>query len=45
MIGATVVGNPAATVITSSPSLILFFPKYSEVKAEKASKLAAEQKL
>ena len=35
-------GKPAATVITSSPSLILFLPKDSDVSAEKANRFAAE---
>ena len=36
------VGKPAATVIISSPSFILFSPKYSDVSAENANKFAAE---
>ena len=44
MIGATVVGNPAATVITSS----FFYPPIAElweVKAMKARRLAEEPEL
>ena len=41
-IGATVVGNPAATVITSSPGLIRSSPSFHEVSVEKANKFAAD---
>src|SRR5271157_3272569 len=40
MMGLTVVGNPAARVITSSPGLSLRSPSLGEVKAEKATRLA-----
>ena len=40
--GATVVGNPAATVMTSSPGKILFPFSKGEVSAIKASKLAED---
>lgn len=45
MIGATVVGNPAATVITSSPFFILLSPSFGEVKAIKAKRFADEPEL
>ena len=44
-IGFTVVGKPAATVITSSPCLILRFPKLSDVNDEKAIRLADDPEL
>ena len=40
--GATVVGKPAATVMTSSPRRMRRSPRRGEVKAENASKLAEE---
>ena len=40
--GATVVGNPAATVMTSSPRRIRRSPSLSDVSAMKASRLADE---
>ncbi|WP_374705129.1 MULTISPECIES: hypothetical protein [Microcystis] len=43
--GLTVVGKPAATVMTSYPSLSCFSPSLGEVKALKATKLAEEQEL
>ena len=42
MTGVTVVGNPAATVITSSPRKILRSPKSGDVSAIKASRLAED---
>ena len=45
IIGFTVVGNPEATVITSSPFLILSTPYFSEVRDEKAIKFAEEPEL
>src|SRR5664280_2416269 len=42
MIGLTVVGNPAANVITSSPGFSLRSPSLGEVKAENATRLADE---
>ena len=42
IIGATVVGKPAATVITSSPLLICLSPKSGEVNVMKANRLADE---
>ena len=44
-IGATVVGNPAATVMTSSPLQMRFSPNKGEVKVWNASKLAEEPEL
>ena len=38
MIGATVVGNPAATVMTSSPGQIRFSPSFGDVSAMKAKR-------
>ena len=43
--GVTVVGNPAATVITSSPRRICRSPRRGDVKAIKAPKLAEEPEL
>ena len=40
MIGFTVVGKPAATVITSSPGLIALLPKLGLVKVVKARRFA-----
>ena len=40
MMGLTVVGKAAATVITSSPSLIFFSLRRGEVRAENANKFA-----
>src|ERR1017187_10845050 len=40
MIGLTVVGNPAATVMTSSPGLSLRSPSLGEVRALIATRLA-----
>ena len=45
MIGATVVGKPAATVMTSSPGRTARSPRSGEVSAIKASKFAAEPEL
>ena len=42
MIGLTVVGKDAATVITSSPFCIALSFNFEEVKVEKAIKLADE---
>ena len=44
-IGFTVVGNPAATVITSSPALMAFSLCKWEVNEEKANKLAEDPEL
>ena len=43
--GVTVVGNPAATVITSSPLLIRRSPNFGDVKAINANKFADEPEL
>jgi len=43
--GVTVVGNPAATVITSSPGFNLLLPSLGEVKTAIANKLAEEPEL
>jgi hypothetical protein len=40
MIGATVVGNPAQAVMTSSPGRMRRSPSWCEVKAEKATRFA-----
>src|ERR1035438_623649 len=40
MIGLTVVGNPAATVMTSSPARNLQSPSEGEVRHESATRLA-----
>src|SRR5664279_2141483 len=45
MIGLTVVGNPAATVITSSPGFNLRSPSLGEVSALTATRLADEPEL
>src|ERR1700686_3440790 len=45
MIGLTVVGKPAATVITSSPARSLRSPSAGEVKQERAARLADEPEL
>src|SRR5581483_12512031 len=45
MIGLTVVGKPAATVMTSSPGLIWRSPRRGEVRQEKAQRLADEPEL
>jgi hypothetical protein len=45
MIGATVVGNPAATVMTSSSFFIRSSPNLLEVRAMKARRLADEPEL
>ena len=42
MIGLIVVGNPEATVITSSPFLICLSPSSGAVKTENAIRLALE---
>src|SRR3981081_707981 len=44
-IGLTVVGNPAATVITSSPGFRRRSPSFGEVKALRATRLVAEPDL
>ena len=41
-IGFTVVGKPAATLITSSPCLMARSPNLDEVSAEKAKRFADE---
>ena len=41
-IGLIVVGNPAATVMTSSPGLMAFEPSLGEVRLAKAIKLAED---
>jgi hypothetical protein len=43
--GATVVGKPAATVITSSPRWIRRSPRSGEVRAMKAKRFAEEPEL
>ena len=45
MIGFIVVGNPAATVITSSKGFIALSLSLEEVRVEKAIKLAEEPEL
>ena len=45
MMGVTVVGNPAATVITSSPFLTRLSPRRGEVRAMKARRLAEDPEL
>ncbi len=45
MIGLTVVGKPAATVITSSPGLSRRSPSFGEVRAVTASRSADEPEL
>jgi hypothetical protein len=45
MIGFTVVGNPAATVMTSSPGIRRRSPSFGDVSAVKATKLAEEPEL
>src|ERR1035438_3543456 len=45
MIGLTVVGKPAATVITSSPGLSRRSPSFGEVSALTARRLAEEPEL
>ncbi|CAM5444568.1 hypothetical protein SCALM49S_05933 [Streptomyces californicus] len=45
MIGLTVVGNPAATVITSSPGRSLRSPSTGEVRAVSARRFAEEPEL
>ena len=45
IIGFTVVGNPAATVIISSPGRSLLAPNFSEVSDVIANKLADEPEL
>ena len=45
IIGATVVGNPAATVITSSPRFTLRSPSSGEVNAINARRFAEEPEL
>jgi hypothetical protein len=45
MTGATVVGKPAATVITSSPLKICLSPSKGEVKAINARRFAEEPEL
>ena len=45
MIGLTVVGKPAATVMTSSPGLSRRSPSFGEVRAVRASRLADEPEL
>ena len=42
MLGFIVVGNPAATVITSSPFLIALSPNFGEVSVLNATKFADE---
>ena len=42
IIGFTVVGKPAATVITSSPGWSRRLPRAGEVRAESASRLALD---
>ena len=41
-IGLTVVGKPAATVITSSPFLIALVPSFGDVSVENATRFAEE---
>ena len=43
--GATVVGNPAAAVMTSSPGLIWRGPSFELVRAAQARRLAEEPEL
>ncbi len=43
--GLTVVGKPAAAVITSSPGVRRRSPSIGEVRAEKATRLAEEPEL
>src|ERR1700722_10349030 len=45
MIGLTVVGKPAATVMTSSPARSLRSPSEGDVKLESATRLADEPEL
>src|ERR1700749_3850252 len=45
MMGLTLVENPAATVITSSPGWIWRSPRRGEVRQEKAQRLAEEPEL
>src|ERR1035437_7516875 len=45
MIGLTVVGNPAATVMTSSPAESLRSPSDGEVRHERAARLAEDPEL
>src|SRR3990172_8306364 len=45
MMGFTVVGKPAATVITSSPGFRARSPNFGEVSAEKASRFADDPEL
>src|SRR6266446_320908 len=45
MIGLTVVGNPAATVMTSSPIESLRSPSDGEVRHERAARLAEDPEL
>jgi hypothetical protein len=45
MIGFTVVGKPAATVITSSPGTSLREPRMREVSPETAGRFADEPEL
>ena len=40
--GLTVVGNPAAVVITSSPFFKRFFPSFGDIRAEIARRFALE---
>ena len=44
-IGFTVVGNPLATVITSSPFFMARLPSFGEVSADIANKFALEPEL
>src|SRR5271170_7941326 len=43
--GFTVVGNPAATVITSSPGLNWRSPRLGDVRQDKATRLAEDPEL
>src|ERR1700678_2377107 len=45
MIGLTVVGNPAATVMTSSPATSLRSPSDGDVRDESAARFAEEPEL
>src|SRR5580700_2328414 len=45
MIGLTVVGNPAATVMTSSPGTSLRSPSDGDVRHDKAARLADDPEL
>ena len=45
MIGLTVVGKPAATVITSSPGCSRRSPSFGDVSAVSASRLAEDPEL